>query len=83
MAASVHQTRAGGFARRITRAESNRSDPVARAVGSALAANPILIAIPCHRVVRGDGSIGGYGGEAWRKRWLLAHEKKRFNDSTL
>jgi methylated-DNA-[protein]-cysteine S-methyltransferase len=34
----------------------------ARAVGNALRSNPITIAIPCHRVVRSDGSIGGYGG---------------------
>ena len=45
-----------------------------RAVGSALAKNPVPLLIPCHRVVRGDGSIGNYifGGQA--KRALLASE---------
>ena len=34
----------------------------ARAVGSAMAANPVALVVPCHRVVRGDGSIGAYSG---------------------
>jgi len=45
-----------------------------RAVGSANGANPAWLVVPCHRVVRGDGSIGGYGGGVDRKAWLLAHE---------
>ena len=45
-----------------------------RAVGSANGANRIPILIPCHRVVRSDGSLGGYGGELWRKRRLLQLE---------
>ena len=45
-----------------------------RAVGSANGANRIPIVIPCHRVVRADGSLGGYGGELWRKRFLLELE---------
>lgn len=45
-----------------------------RAVGRANGANPIPIVIPCHRVVRADGSLGGYGGELWRKRLLLKLE---------
>jgi AraC family transcriptional regulator of adaptative response/methylated-DNA-[protein]-cysteine methyltransferase len=45
-----------------------------RAVGSANGANRIPIVIPCHRVVRADGSLGGYGGELWRKRYLLQLE---------
>lgn len=47
-----------------------------RAIGAANRANPISIIIPCHRVIGADGSLVGYGGELWRKRWLLAHEKK-------
>ena len=31
--------------------------------------------MPCHRVVRADGSLGGYGGGVERKRWLLGHER--------
>jgi O-6-methylguanine DNA methyltransferase len=47
----------------------------ARAVGSALARNPLPLVVPCHRVVRGDGSIGEYGcGGPAVKRALLAAE---------
>jgi len=46
-----------------------------RAVGTANGANPVAVVIPCHRVVRSDGSLGGYGGGLDRKRWLLEHEK--------
>lgn len=45
-----------------------------RAVGSANGANPVWLIVPCHRVVRSDGSVGGYGGGVERKSWLLAHE---------
>lgn len=49
-----------------------------RAVGRANGDNRIPIVIPCHRVVRADGTLGGYGGELWRKRYLLhleGHER--------
>lgn len=46
----------------------------ARAVGDANRRNPIAIAIPCHRVIGGDGRLVGYAGGLHRKRWLLAHE---------
>lgn len=46
-----------------------------RAVGAANGANPVWVAVPCHRVVRGDGTVGGYGGGVDRKAWLLAHEQ--------
>ena len=45
-----------------------------RAAGSALGANPIPIVVPCHRVLRTGGALGGYGGGLDRKRWLLEHE---------
>lgn len=45
-----------------------------RAVGSANGANPAWLVVPCHRVVRADGGLGGYGGGVDRKAWLLAHE---------
>ena len=46
----------------------------ARAVGGAMARNPIPIVIPCHRVVGVGGEITGFGLGLWRKRWLLDHE---------
>lgn len=45
-----------------------------RAVASANGKNPIAIVIPCHRVIGSDGSLTGYAGGLWRKKWLLAHE---------
>jgi methylated-DNA-[protein]-cysteine S-methyltransferase len=45
-----------------------------RAAGNALGANPIPIVVPCHRVLRTGGAIGGYGGGIERKRWLLELE---------
>ena len=45
-----------------------------RAVASANGKNPIWIIIPCHRIIGSDGSLTGYAGGIWRKKWLLAHE---------
>jgi O-6-methylguanine DNA methyltransferase len=45
-----------------------------RAVGAANGRNPIAIVVPCHRVIGADGSLTGYAGGTWRKRWLLTHE---------
>jgi AraC family transcriptional regulator of adaptative response/methylated-DNA-[protein]-cysteine methyltransferase len=45
-----------------------------RAVGRANGDNPIAIVVPCHRVIRSDGELSGYGGGVWRKRRLLEHE---------
>jgi methylated-DNA-[protein]-cysteine S-methyltransferase len=50
----------------------------ARAVGTANATNPICLIIPCHRVIRTGGGLGGYGFGLERKRWLLAHEAPAF-----
>ncbi len=49
----------------------------ARAAGGAMAANPLAIVVPCHRVIRSDGAIGGYGGGATLKKKLLHLEKAR------
>lgn len=46
----------------------------ARAVGRACGANPVPIIIPCHRVVRSDGTLGGYSGGLWIKKALLEVE---------
>ncbi|SEC27848.1 methylated-DNA-[protein]-cysteine S-methyltransferase [Tenacibaculum sp. MAR_2009_124] len=45
-----------------------------RAVASANGKNPVWILIPCHRVIGSDGSLTGYAGGIWRKKWLLEHE---------
>lgn len=47
-----------------------------RAVASANGKNPLCIVIPCHRVIGTDGSLTGYAGGLWRKKWLLAHESQ-------
>jgi AraC family transcriptional regulator of adaptative response/methylated-DNA-[protein]-cysteine methyltransferase len=49
----------------------------ARAVGSAIAVNPVAFLIPCHRVIRRDGDIGGYRWGETRKRAMLAWESTR------
>ena len=45
-----------------------------RAVAVANGENPLWIIIPCHRVIGSDGSLIGYAGGIWRKKWLLAFE---------
>lgn len=45
-----------------------------RAVGQALAANPLPVIVPCHRVVSSNGGLGGYSGGLEMKKWLLALE---------
>jgi methylated-DNA-[protein]-cysteine S-methyltransferase len=60
----------GEIARRIGAAGA------ARAVGGALGRNPVTLLIGCHRVIAADGTIGGYGGDAWGSR-ELALERKR------
>lgn len=45
-----------------------------RAVAAANGKNPIWILIPCHRIIGSNGSLTGYAGGIWRKKWLLAHE---------
>lgn len=55
-------------------ARTLRRPGAARAVGQANHRNPVAILVPCHRVVQADGSLGGYGGGAEVKRWLLHHE---------
>lgn len=49
----------------------------ARAIGRANGENRVAIIVPCHRVIQSDGSLCGYGGGVWRKRWLLEHEGVR------
>jgi methylated-DNA-[protein]-cysteine S-methyltransferase len=55
-------------------AAATGSPGASRAVGTAMATNPIPIVVPCHRVLRTGGGLGGYGGGIDAKRWLLRHE---------
>lgn len=48
-----------------------------RAVGSGCATNPVPLIVPCHRVLRTGGELGGYLGGVERKRWLLELEQRR------
>ena len=84
IAGSEFQRAAWEFLRQIpygeTRSYSEEARSIGRpgaqrSVGSANGDNRISILIPCHRVIRCDGSIAGYGGGVWRKRFLLGHEK--------
>lgn len=64
----------GGLAREIGRPGA------ARAVGGAVGRNPIGLVIPCHRVIAGDGSLGGYGGSWFGDREVLLTIKRRLLD---
>jgi methylated-DNA-[protein]-cysteine S-methyltransferase len=46
-----------------------------RAVASANGKNPLAIIIPCHRIIGSNGSLTGYAGGLWRKKWLLDFER--------
>ena len=65
------------LARRVGRAEA------VRAVGAANAANPLSLVVPCHRVVRHDGKLGGYAGGVELKARLLALERDRSRQGDL
>ncbi len=65
------QTRSyGDIAEMIGQPEKSRE------VGQANGANKISLVVPCHRVIGADGSLVGYGGGLWRKKWLLDHERR-------
>jgi AraC family transcriptional regulator of adaptative response/methylated-DNA-[protein]-cysteine methyltransferase len=83
---TVFQRRVWDALRRIPHGETRTYQDIARAigapravraVGSACGANPVALAVPCHRAVRTDGGLGGYAWGLQRKRKLLALEKKR------
>lgn len=57
------------------------SPKAARAVGSAQAGNPFPLIIPCHRVIRSDGTLGGFGGGLKLKRKLLEMEGVAFDEA--
>jgi AraC family transcriptional regulator of adaptative response/methylated-DNA-[protein]-cysteine methyltransferase len=83
---TVFQRRVWEALRRIPRGETRTYAQIARevgapaavrAVGSACGANPVALAVPCHRAVRTDGGLGGYAWGLPRKRLLLELEKRR------
>jgi methylated-DNA-[protein]-cysteine S-methyltransferase len=49
---------------------------VIRAAATANGRNPLCIVVPCHRVIGKDGSLTGYSGGLWRKKWLLDFEQR-------
>ena len=57
-----------------SQADQFNSPDAIRAIASANGKNPLAIIIPCHRVLGSDGSLTGYAGGLWRKKWLLEHE---------
>jgi methylated-DNA-[protein]-cysteine S-methyltransferase len=71
-----HLTRiAYGRTESYTEVAAGAGNPRAvRAVGTACATNPLVVVVPCHRVVRSDGSAGGYAGGAVAKQMLLTLE---------
>ncbi len=52
-----------------------------RAVAAANGKNPLWIIVPCHRVIGSAGSLTGYAGGLWRKKWLLEHENPPIQQS--
>ena len=59
----------------LAQSRSVSDEKAIRAVASANGKNPIGIIIPCHRIVGSDGSLTGYAGGLWRKKWLLDFER--------
>ncbi|WP_214071059.1 methylated-DNA--[protein]-cysteine S-methyltransferase [Mucilaginibacter sp. dw_454] len=47
-----------------------------RAIAAANGRNNLWVVVPCHRVIGSNGSLTGYAGGLWRKKWLLEHEAK-------
>ncbi len=45
-----------------------------RAIGTTIGRNPVVIIVPCHRVIGANDRMVGFGGGIWRKEWLLKHE---------
>ena len=73
---AIREVPAGETASYQQIAEAVGKPAASRAVGGATGRNPVGIAVPCHRIVRADGGLGGYGGGLERKQWFLEHERK-------
>ncbi|MEY4539116.1 MAG: hypothetical protein RLZZ306_873 [Bacteroidota bacterium] len=67
------------FGKTISYLELSRrigNEKAIRAVGTTNGNNKFNIIVPCHRVIGSNGTLVGYGGDLWRKKWLLEHEAK-------
>jgi len=71
---SLHQISYGTTKSYQKQSEDMGAVKAIRAIASANGKNPLWIVIPCHRVIGSNGSLTGYAGGLWRKRWLLEHE---------
>ena len=72
--AALRRIRAGATVTYADLARAVARPTATRAVGAINGRNPVAIIVPCHRVIGKDGSLTGYAGGLWRKRWLLNHE---------
>jgi len=66
-----------GYGKTISYLQQSKmmNNPLAiRAIASSNGKNGLAIIVPCHRVIGSDGSLTGYAGGLWRKKWLLEHE---------
>lgn len=59
----------------LTLARQLGDEKAIRAVAAANGRNPLWIVVPCHRIIGSNGSLTGYAGGLWRKKWLLEHER--------
>ena len=67
------------YAQTITYSQQSKilNNPLGiRAIATTNGKNHLWIIVPCHRVIGSDGSLTGYAGGLWRKRWLLEHEAR-------
>lgn len=68
-----------GYGKTISYQQQSRimNNPLAiRAIAANNGKNDLAIIVPCHRVIGSDGSLTGYAGGLWRKKWLLEHEAR-------
>jgi len=66
-----------GYGKTISYLQQSKTmnNPLAiRAIAAANGRNDLAIVVPCHRVIGSNGSLTGYAGGLWRKKWLLEHE---------
>lgn len=73
---ALREVPAGTTATYTEIAERVGAPAAVRAVGSACGRNPVAVVVPCHRILRGDGGLGGYAWGLTRKEALLARERK-------